>query len=245
MTSEKNYTNSNKNLYMDAGNQLLKIGYQVNDEWIIKKIPNKDLEDKTLEEVLSSFSFNKIYWGSVCKNTTTFLSNFLKKHKLDNHQITPSDFNGQLLLNDSININEVGVDILGFCYFIKQEQHVLGISFGTATVAIDYNMQLEGVIIGPDFFNSYSFLDNILGIDPYEIKMHDDFGTNTRDAIDGSKYFMLNGFINQLLMNRNYNKIFISGGNKRIIELYKNIYNKEICLIDEIVLQGFAKRYEK
>ncbi len=242
MNLDKNSTN--KNLYMDAGNQLLKIGYQVDDVWIIKKIPNQTLDDVTLSEVLSTFSFHQVYWGSVCANSSSMLTKYFSDHDIKHVQITPQTFRNHLLLNDAVDLNEVGVDILGFCFYIKHEPHCLGISFGTATVVMEYNMQLDGVVIGPDFVNSYKFLDDILGINANHIIMHDDFGHNTMDAINGSKYFMLNGFVNQMLLNRDIQKIFVSGGNKQIFNIYKNIYNKEIVLIDEIVLKGYQKLIE-
>ncbi len=238
MNLEKNYTNCKKNVYIDAGNQLLKIGYADNGEWIIKKIPNSQL-DSDFSTLLSQFNYTKIYWCSVCKDSTTFLKSFFNHNNIPNTQIAAKDFNGKLLINPNININEVGVDILAFSYYIKLEPKTLGLSFGTATVAIYYNMQLEGAIIGSDFINSYDYLNKILGINNKDIKMQDDFGTDTIEAINGAKYFMINGFINELLnSNATIEQIIISGGNRRIFDLYKNKYNKKITIIDEIVLKG-------
>ncbi len=237
MNSEKNFTNKSQNLYIDAGNQLLKVGYQVNDKWIIKKIPNTALKDE-FAQTLSSFRYTKIYWASVCKTSTTFLNSFFTQHHIDNNQITASDFQGKLLINDKIDINEVGVDILAYCYYIRLQPKTLALSFGTATVAIYYNMQLEGVVIGTDFVNSYSYLDDILGIDGHHVMMQDDFGTNTIDAVNGAKYYMVNGFINELLANKTIEQIYVSGGNKNIFNIYKNINHKHIEIVDEIVLKG-------
>ncbi len=121
----------------------------------------------------------------------------------------PKQLQNHILLNPEIDINEVGVDILGFSYYIRLEPHALGLSFGTATVAINYNGQLDGVVIAADFFNSYNYLDSILGIDSNQLVMFDDFGRNTIDAINGAKYFMINGFVNQMLLNRGIKKIYV------------------------------------
>lgn len=244
MNSEKNYTNNKHILYMDAGNQLLKIGQLCDDTWKIERVPNQTLDAQGLKKILESFKFDMIYWGSVCKSTTDVLQQYFSDHQIANQQIVAQTFKNHILLHDVVDLNEVGVDILGFCYFIKNEPHALGISFGTATVAIEYNMQLDGVVIAADFFNAYSYLDKILGIDSNKIIMQDDFGRNTIDAINGAKYFMLNGFVNQMLLNRNINKIYVSGGNQKIFNLYKNIYQKEIITVDEIVLKGYQKLIE-
>ncbi len=239
MNSEKNYINNTPNLYIDAGNQLLKVGYQINDEWIIEKIPNHQLGD-IFFDTIKKFQFLTVYWCSVCKTSTSFLTQYFKKNKIDNYQVTAKDFIGKLVINDQIDIHEVGVDILCYCYYIKLQPKTLAISFGTATVAIYYNLGLEGVVIGADFNRSYDNLHSILGIDGNQVMMHDDFGINTSDAINGAKYFMLNGFVNEMLADQDIDQIYVSGGNKSIFNIYKNKYNKHLEIVDEIILKGLS-----
>lgn len=228
------------NVYLDIGNQLIKIGYFDNkNKWVIKRIPSKKIDIHKLDEILSEIKFEKIYIGSVVKNASKILEMHFKRKKINFEFITNDLFASDIKMDNSIHLEEVGTDILGFCYFIKDNTNTLAINFGTATVAIYYDKELKGVTIGTDFFNSYEELLKILSSE-IPLEKTNKFGTNTKDAVNGSKYFLINGFVNEILETfPNINKIIFTGGSRRIFYLYNNKFNKEIIEIDEAVLEGY------
>lgn len=235
----------NKNVYLDIGNQLIKIGYYDKENCFqVKRISSKKIDLTELDKILNEINFKKIYIGSVVKNASKILEMHFKKQHYEYEFITNELFKEQIKLEKSIHLDEVGTDILGFCYYIKNKSKTLAINFGTATVAIYYDKMLNGVTIGTDFFNSYEDLLKILSSE-IPLEAINKFGTNTNDAVNASKYFLINGFINEILKNyQNLNEIIFTGGSRRIFYLYKNITNIKITEIDEAVLLGYKQLIE-
>lgn len=238
--------NAKKNiidLFIDVGNQLIKIGYiDSNGQWQIHRFLNRDLQDQPFNHYFKSLKINHIYLGSVVSNTTKFLVEYFKKNNFSFTIITNDLFAGKIILNKNININEIGTDILGFANYIKNETSpTLCLNFGTATVSMLYaNNKIEGVFIGPDFYNSYKYLYQILGVDLRMEDGYDKFGTNTIQSINGHKEYIINGFINEILKNYpKISKIVFTGGNRNIFYLYKNDKKIPIIEIDEAVLKGY------
>lgn len=245
MNSEKNsikQTTAPLDIFIDVGNQLIKIGYlSLHQQWIVLKLPSKQCTVKDLDLVFNNLVIKHIYFGSVVSETTSLLIKYFTEHNYPHTLITNSFFINKVQFVDAINLAEVGTDILAFAYLIKEHKETIAINFGTATVAIYYNECIKGVSIGIDFFNSYhEFLKNIkLDVD---LGTYNGFGLNTKDAIDSSRYFLINGYINEILKKYPTVKTLIfTGGNRRIFNAYVNEKNIEIIEIDEAVLKGYKR----
>lgn len=229
-------------VFIDVGNQLIKIGYQNSkQEWIIHKLPTHNSNADDFENLFNQLKINHIYMGSVVGDTTKSMKAYFDKKRIPYTIINNDQFIDSVNFEGPINLNEVGTDILGFAYLIKEYKNALAINFGTATVAIHYDQSIKGVCIGIDFFNSYyEFLKRIkidVGLGTYS-----DFGMNTKDAIDSSRYFLINGFINEILKKYPTIKTIIyTGGNRRIFNSYINEKHLQIIEIDEAVIKGYKR----
>lgn len=229
-------------IFIDVGNQLIKIGYQnTNKEWIIQKLPTHNSTVDDFENVFNKLKIKHIHMGSVVGETTKSMKMYFEKKHYPYTIISNEQFVDSVNFEGPINLNEVGTDILGFAYLIKEYKNTLAINFGTATVAINFDQSIKGVCIGIDFFNSYDeFLKRIkLDVD---LGTYGDFGMNTKDAIDSSRYFLINGFINEILKKYpTIRTIIYTGGNRRIFNSYINEKHLQIIEIDEAVIKGYKR----
>lgn len=244
MTSELNFTTKNNgtDVFIDIGNQLIKIGYlNVRNEWVINRLKTRSSTIDDFDSVFKKIHINKIYMGSVVLQTERFLVDYFDNNRIQYEIIHNELFCDELEFAKNIDLNEVGTDILGYAYLIKDHNNTLAINFGTATVAIHYNNEICGVSIGIDFFNSYRNFLNTINL-PLELGIYKKFGINTKDAFNSSRYFLINGFINEMLkIEPSINKIIYTGGNRAIFAAYENIGNLEIIEIDEAVLKGYRE----
>lgn len=244
MTSELNFTTKNNgaNVFIDIGNQLIKIGYlNVRNEWVINRLKTRSSTIEDFDNIFKKLHINKIYLGSVVLQIKRFLIDYFDNNNIQYEIIYNELFRDELKLAQNIDLSEVGTDILGFAYLIKGYANTLAINFGTATVAIYYNNQICGVSIGIDFFNSYKNLLDTINL-PLKLGTYKKFGANTKDAFDSSRYFLINGFINEMLKTEpSINKIIYTGGNRGIFSAYENISSLEIIEIDEAVLKGYRE----
>ncbi|MGL4951512.1 MAG: type III pantothenate kinase [Mycoplasma sp.] len=229
-----------KNIFIDVGNQLIKIGH-INDfgEWEITRLKTRGSTFQDLEDVFKKIKIKKIYLGSVVSDITKFLSDYFITNNISYELISNELFYKHIKFEQVIDINEVGTDILGFAYYIKDKKNTIAINFGTATVSIKYNQAISGVTIGIDFFNSYNAFLNMIKLNS-ELSTFPGFGFNTQDAINGSRHYLINGFINQMLLeNPEVDTIVYTGGNRRCFNGYKNINNIKFIDVDEAVLKGY------
>ncbi|MGL4947779.1 MAG: type III pantothenate kinase [Mycoplasma sp.] len=229
-----------KNVFIDVGNQLIKIGY-INDfgEWHIDRVKTRGSTFEDLEAVFKAIDIEKVYLGSVVADITTFLSDYFKLNDIKFELISNEIFYEHIKFDQPIDINEVGTDILGFAYYIKDMKNAIAINFGTATVSIKYCQAICGVTIGIDFVNSYNAFLNMIKLNS-ELGSYPNFGFNTQNAINGSRYYLINGFINQMLLEHpEIDTIVYTGGNRKCFNGYNNVKNINIIEIDEAVLKGY------
>lgn len=244
MTSELNFITKNKGVkvFIDIGNQLIKIGYlNARGGWVINRINTRNSTIQDFDNIFKKLHISKVYLGSVVIHMELYLIDYFDTNNIQYEIIHNELFCNKLKLAQNINLNEVGTDILGFSYLISDYKDVLAINFGTATVAIYYNNKICGVSIGIDFFNSYNNLMNTINL-PLELGIHKQFGVNTNEAFNSSRYFLINGFINEMLkLLPNIKTIIYTGGNRKIFDAYNNIHGLEIIEIDEAVIKGYKK----
>ncbi|MGL4950278.1 MAG: type III pantothenate kinase [Mycoplasma sp.] len=229
-----------KNIFIDVGNQLIKIGH-INDfgEWEINRIKTRGSTFEDLESIFANLEIKKVYLGSVVSDITKFLSDYFVSKNISFELINNQLFYEHIKFDKPIDINEVGTDILGFAYYIKDNKNTIAINFGTATVSIKYNQAIAGVTIGIDFVNSYNAFLNMIKLNS-ELGSYPNFGFNTQDAINGSRHFLINGFINQMLDEHpEVDTIVYTGGNRKCFNAYVNTRNINLVNVDEAVLKGY------
>lgn len=232
-------------IIIDAGNSLIKMGYFLEGKWFISSFPTKPMDTtkitNELTHIQKKLSIEKVYIGSVVKFATEKLEYLFSKLKIPYHILTADDFKHQLPVNDGVNIYEVGIDILGASYYIKERSDSLCFIFGTATVGIHYTNKLDGAIIGYNFQNAmkqfcadFKFDNNI----DSGIK----FGIDTSSALAGFQDYILNGFVLKILADhKKIRTIYISGGYKDIFNCVRLSDKYTIYDIDDIVIKGYYK----
>lgn len=244
-------------LILDIGNSKLKAAiYSNNEEIEVFSIKTGSISKIFFNKILKKFKVKKCFIGSVVPNATIQVKNILKSFNLYIKEIKPKDFINVLNLN-KINekINKIGVDLLGFSYFLKNKwKKSIGFCFGTFSFSIFINNgALNGAIIFPHIKDGInSLFKNAALIDAFNLNNYDhsfiDFGKNTYESIiSGANHFYIGSLVNFInyfyLKNKTVNYCITGGDKTRVIMLKKIISNKKIKInvIDNAVIKGYAK----
>ncbi len=223
-------------IILDIGNTNIKIGIIENNILSeIKIYPNTEIEKLLFDDL---FFNNYIYISSNNKKILKKIINFLNNNNINYYLFKNSFFKNKVNINKSININELGSDILIYLYFFKKNniQNHLGFSFGTTNFCLIYKNELKGVIIMPgnDLVIS-SILENT---DIKNIKLEEDikFPIDTSQSISKGLFHTLYGSINSIIKEYEIDKIYLTGGNLNFINNDK-INSNEVIVIKEIILK--------
>lgn len=241
-------------IIIDVGNQMVKIGYIQSDQLVVHKILTNELSHQNLKQAFEKLpQFSKVYIGCINLQNHKIIEDFLINQNINYYFLSNDDFKqAGLIIAKSIDWNEIGIDILGFGYYLYHHQiksHVIGINFGTATVVIDYQSMINGVLIGINFCQSYDYLLSILGLQQIT-SLHNhqkpslNFAQNTIASVNNFKSFLISGFLDLLIKQyKTAQKFIISGNNRSIFEHYyiDNPKNMPITIeiINEIVIWGY------
>lgn len=240
-------------LIIDVGNTLTKFGFSKDCKRYdtIDIIPTKELSLLNLKKLFkNNIKIKKSYIGSVVPSINNKLNKWIKLiTKVDSILITDKNF--EKYFNLSKFKDEVGVDILGFSYFLSKKYiKALGICFGTAMFAVGVDKKkLYGAIITPYIEKGIRELlarTEMMRLQKKESfqKPFYDFGINTVQALTSGVNHFYMGFTNNICeyFNEKYgfNKLCITGGNQNKIQyspfIIKN-FNAE--KIDNAVLKGY------
>lgn len=238
-------------LYLDLGNSCLKIGYKDTfNNLKVKIISLKELNISSLKTCLNQITnefknFSKALLASVNFEIQEQLLNFLKIFKIKtyliNHKFLKNNL--KILINQEINFNELGIDILLNSYFISQKYNsAILVSLGTASVITKISDQnLLGVIIMPGVETSLnSLFHNASLINPLKLdyEINKSLGTNTQEAISigiiKGFYYSIQGLINDL--NENNLPVFYTGGNLKYFQNLNLENIIEYCVINALDL---------
>ncbi|MGL5591280.1 MAG: type III pantothenate kinase [Mycoplasmoidaceae bacterium] len=244
----------NKILILDIGNSLIKISIidknRIENTYLFGT-RNFNKWKLDIKNLLYKLDYEKVIIGSVVPSVNKKIKLLFPKNKKI-YFIKNSDFNF-LKLDKDINIENVGLDILGFSYYlIENSNNSIGISFGTAIFSVIINnKKIMGVSILPSINKAFEDLKtNTELINDFEIKnIRKDFGFNTNECIESGYYHIIFGTINSMI-NYAYDKydvkdVFITGGNYRNIDKFKfdkkfNILNDQ----EQIVTLGYLLLYK-
>ncbi|MGL5640478.1 MAG: type III pantothenate kinase [Mycoplasmoidaceae bacterium] len=244
----------NKILILDIGNSLIKISviYENKiEETYLFGTRNFNKWKNDIKNLLYKLDYNEAIIGSVVPSLNKKIESLFPENKKI-YFINNSDFNF-LKLDKEINIQNVGLDILAFSYYlIENSNNSIGISFGTAIFSVIIeNKKIMGVSILPSINKAFQDLKtNTELINDFEIKnIRKDFGFNTNECIESGYYHIIFGTINSMI-NYAYDKynvkdVFITGGNYRNINKFEfdkkfNILNDQ----EQIVTLGYLLLYK-
>ncbi|MGL4647517.1 MAG: type III pantothenate kinase [Mycoplasmoidaceae bacterium] len=247
----------NKVLILDIGNSLIKISLANASQMLIEKTylfgTAKFLFWKdAITQVLNELDYQEVIIGSVAPSINEQIIKLLPQDK-KLILLKGDDFNF-LEFARKVNLNEIGVDILGFAlYLIMQKESSIGISFGTAIFAILIkNKKIMGVSISPSINRSFNEMHKkIEMIDPFSVNQsHPDFGLDSQTALEAGYYHLTNGLVNSILeyANKKYNinDVYIAGGNCKGFEKLQIPNNYQINLDEpQIVTMGYLYLYKK
>ncbi|MGL5246370.1 MAG: type III pantothenate kinase [Mycoplasmoidaceae bacterium] len=244
----------NKILILDIGNSLIKISIinrnKIEDTYLFGT-RNFDKWKFDIKNLLHRLNYKEAIIGSVAPSINEKIQLLFPENKKI-YFIKNSDF-AFLKSDKKIDIENVGLDILGFSYYlIENSANSIGISFGTAIFSIIIkNKKIMGVSILPSINKAFQDLTkNTELINNFKIEnIRKDFGFNTNECIESGYYHIIFGTINSMI-NYAYDKycikdVFITGGNYRNINEFKfdkkfNISNKQ----EQIVTLGYLLLYK-
>ncbi|MGL4617037.1 MAG: type III pantothenate kinase [Mycoplasmoidaceae bacterium] len=244
----------NRILILDIGNSLIKIS-MISDNKIdntyLYGTRNLDKWKSDIKKLLNTLDYSEAIIGSVVPSINKKIQLLFPDNKKI-YFIKNSDFNF-LKFGKEINIENVGLDILAFSYYlIENSNNSIGISFGTAIFSIVIrNKKIMGVSILPSINKAFQDLKNNTElINDFEIEnIRKDFGMNTNECIESGYYHIIFGTINSMI-NYAYDKynakdVFITGGNYKNINKFEfdkkfNILNDQ----EQIVTLGYLLLYK-
>ncbi|MDR2823345.1 MAG: type III pantothenate kinase [Mycoplasmataceae bacterium] len=237
-------------LIVDLGNTNIKLGlFKANKLAKVFTFSTNNYRSKELIKFVPSIkhlSIKEAYVGSVVPSLNKKIINEIKKTlNINAVLITPQMFSCIFNLK-RFNLNEIGVDILGYACLLKQRfKKAVGFSYGTATFAVAVNNEeIIGVVIAPAIDEGMNHLSKSTEMISFKkqsnLLIKANFGGNTNAALNAGSYHMANGFLQSAFSycQKHYkiNRACISGGKIKNIALTKN---KNIQVIENVILLGY------
>lgn len=242
-------------LIVDIGNTCIKVGVfnqplkPVKEDWVYSKKVSLDF----FKEFIGRTHIDECYIGSVAPSKNKEVVKYIKNLTGSNPVFLNNLMFAKVFdLSNFDNVNEVGIDILGFAYYLQhQYKKVIGICYGTALFAVGVNnKKIYGVILAPlieigirKLIQKAELIDKNKDY-KCDIKTFD-FGLNTQDAFNSGMNHIYYGFTTNV-MNYFYDKyqistLCITGGNKDKINMNKKqAKNFHIDWVDNAVLKGYS-----
>lgn len=239
-------------LLIDVGNTLTKFGFAKNNKMFehIESFPTKEITPTEIKRICENRKVDKCYIGSVVPSVNDQIVKSIKSAcKITPEFLTMEDF--KKVLNLSKFKEEIGVDILGYAYFLsKKYTKAIGICFGTAMFAIGVDgKDIYGAIITPYIEKGIRELlarTEMMKLQKRQSfqKTFYDFGTNTVEALTSGVNHFYMGFANNICEHFNnkygFKKLCITGGNQNKIQYSPFIIKTfDTERIDNGVLRGY------
>lgn len=201
---------------------------------IITSYPIKDIA--LFFNYLKSKKDNTFYIGSVNFDVCSKIVKQLKLEKISYFIINHDWFKDKILIDNTINLYEVGLDILSIIYYINDHNYIF-LNSGTALVWIKYSDKLDGVMISNNIFYHTEKLLEVTSL-KYNYTNSKTFGKNTDDAFSSYLNLFFAIPLNQLILDNNIQKIYCNNVDKKYL---KNIKVKNILYTQDATLKGYAK----
>jgi type III pantothenate kinase len=228
-------------LIVDVGNTNIKFAIFDGDKLLeVYSFPTHD--QINLSKISSNHSkIDKAYIGSVVPSVNKkIIDKIYRTYKVNATLIRQKDFTTQFNLN-KFNLNEIGMDILALCQFIKiKHKSGVGICFGTATFAVCVkNKTFYGAMIAPSIETSVKHLhDRTELIKPQSIaKLNRSLGFDTQTALQSGAFHMADGFVDNVLcfalQKYGIKKAYITGGKLKEIKI---LNKKNVHFVNEAII---------
>ncbi|WLP85483.1 type III pantothenate kinase [Mycoplasma seminis] len=218
-------------LIRDLGNTMLKLLLLDNNHNVIAF--EKFLINKTKKQDILDFlkyyqidADTKVITGSTNPDLRliTQSNEILNDLNIKNNYIVNAKSKVSFNLNEKIDKNTVGVDILAACQYAYN--HKLASSwifmFGSASVAILYhNDTLQGVSIAPGIMQSFEYLGSkIAKLKSNDLIADAALGQDTIQALNSGLFNLMNGFILSHLLSQNpyVGNVITTGGTADLIK---------------------------
>lgn len=233
-----------KDIIVDVGNTYIKISYFKKKLIIVKEFKSNIKNILEIKKYLKKINEKDSYFYF------SFLNNKLKRELIqiikninNNFYIfKKKDLFEYVKVNNEIDKNEIGIDILSFCYLVQNYKKSLLLSFGTATVATIYNKKIEEIILFPNIDDSINLLLEKTSLKTKMNMSKSENKKNTKNSIINGKNILLNGIIKEILSKyKNIKEIYVTGGNKNDFNLIKLEKKYNTTIIDNATLLGFYK----
>jgi type III pantothenate kinase len=234
-------------LIVDIGNTNVKFGLFNNNKLLnVYTIPTHTYKMGSIKATIPAKMkpIEDIYVGSVVPSANVLvIDDIYKTYKIRPQLINGADFKAHFDLA-KFDINEIGIDILGYAMFIKSNyKSGVGICFGTATfaVAVDNN-KIYGVAIAPSIELGIQHLSRRAElIHNYQVnKIQKIFGFNTSTAIASGAAHMAEGFVQSVAayakQKYHINDVYVSGGKSIYLQ---TLESKNIHFIHNAILLGY------
>ncbi len=243
-------------MIVDCGNSYLKVSLYTFPLQVLKSstILNKNVSLSFFKNFIGNNQISNCYIGTVAPSRNKQIVGYVKKvTKKTPIFLTNQMFEKCFDLSSLSNLNEVGIDILGFAYYLQQKyKKAIGICSGTATFVVGVNdKKFDGVIISPQIEIGYEklikkaeLIDKNKKYSAENRKMYD-FGLNTQDAFSSGLNHIYSGFatsvMNYFNQTKGYKTLCITGGGKDKIKIQPNQVKKfKIDYVENGVSLGYS-----
>lgn len=230
---------------------MIKIGVVVNNKIIkVHNLLTKKYNANSLRQL--KLTPLKIFIGYVNKIGSQVATDVKRLFKVTPKIYSVKDFAVHFNLQN-INKNEIGIDILAFCFYVQQTySNGIGICAGTATFIFSLNdKRINGVLLLPNILTTFNTTFSNTDLIKKQIINSDNFklslGSNTSEAINNGFSFNFYSLIKTTsdLFSKKYktNNICVSGGyipyKTAIKTKISSKINKNVKFIDNAVLAGY------
>ncbi len=245
-----------KYLVGDIGNTFIKLSilnerFEISKEYNLEtsKIFIKKNRDKFLSNIKKTKLKKQVLFSSVVPKAFKVIKNILSKKKFKVKEIKNLKIKKILKIKVK-NYNQLGSDRISNALGALKFKNSLIIDFGTATTFdIVKNRVYEGGIISPGVKLSILNLHKSTALLPMINlkKFKNNFGKNTKEAINAGFFWGYEGLINNIIKKISFKtktnyKIILTGGYAKLFSKY--VHQKSI--IDEnITIKGISKAYRE
>ena len=245
-----------KYLVGDIGNTFIKLSilnerFEISKEYNLEtsKIFIKKNRDKLLSNIKKTKLKKQVLFSSVVPKAFKVIKNILSKKKFKVKEIKNLKIKKILKIKVK-NYNQLGSDRISNALGALKFKNSLIIDFGTATTFdIVKNRVYEGGIISPGVKLSILNLHKSTALLPMINlkKFKNNFGKNTKEAINAGFFWGYEGLINNIIKKISFKtktnyKIILTGGYAKLFSKY--VHQKSI--IDEnITIKGISKAYRE
>ncbi len=220
-------------LVLDIGHNCIKAFHEKKNKIYVFPLNNEVIFLKWLLQ----FCNEDVFIGSVNLAFNHKIKAFFKQHKIKYYFFKKTDFLKYIKLNQKIQTNEIGLDILSMIYLINDQNYIL-INHGTAMTITLYNNQINGVIIGINYFDNLANLLQTTKLSFKYNKSSTNFANNTNNSFSSYINLFFIEPLQRLIKNNKIKKIYIHQIDKKYIKEIKGI--DYISLIQP-TLKGYVK----